>query len=123
MMNAMICKTATILSLAFAVPAHAAQEQERTVWNPPAEYDHPYQGHMTLFQVPQKQVVNLCKQLFANNGSDLKVTQKQRGCAWYVPGSCVVVTINREFRGTQPEDVVRHMNGVCNGWNSIEQPE
>ena len=117
MKTALTCMIATILSLASILPAVAAQEEERKVWNPPAEYDVPYTGHLTLFQVPQRQVVKLCKQLYKNNNASIPVTPTQKGCAWQFNGSCVAIAIDREYRGVLPKNVVRHLVGRCNGWS------
>lgn len=116
MKSVLCCLLAATLSFVILSPAVAVQAPERKTWDPPAQYAHAYTGHLTLFQVPQDQVVTLCRQLFEGNGSDILTTPTQKGCAWQVPGSCVVITISQDFRGVQPEDVLRHELGHCNGW-------
>lgn len=121
-MKPFIALAAPLLIPLSGAAAFAAQQEPRTTWNPPAAYDHPYTGHMTLFQVPQRQVPSLCKQLFLSNSADIEVTPAQKGCAWHYQDNCLVITIDRPFRGITPAAVLRHETGHCNGWPA-DHPE
>lgn len=87
-------------------------------WNPPARYDHPYQGELTVLQLPQPVVRKTCQQLFSQFGYSDTTHKEQRGCAIPREGHCLIVTIDKTYKGTTPEAVKRHEAGHCNGWSA-----
>lgn len=88
-------------------------------WNPPAWYDHPYSGELTVIQLPQPDVVVACRELLRGL-PNVRVTPKQRGCArtYDNRARCVVILIDRTFETSRPRVVLRHEIGHCNGWGS-----
>lgn len=90
-------------------------------WNPPAQYDKPYQGILNLQLAPQDQVGLLCARLFRQNGArgpEYRTSRQQRGCAWQNDGQCTIIASETPFRGATPEAIIRHELGHCNGWDA-----
>jgi hypothetical protein len=86
-----------------------------TTWNPPARFDHPYHGKLTIYSLPQAEVARRCKMLV---GIDAAAYQL-RGCSLYLgtPGTlCVIVMIDEPYGNQTPTAVLRHEIGHCNGW-------
>ena len=106
------------ISLAFialAAPANAGRNAP--VWNPPARYDHPYHGKLTVLRLPQWHVYQACKKLFAKHEVDANAYPGQKGCAINLSKSeCLVVVIREKFVVTKPKDALRHEIAHCNGW-------
>lgn len=99
--------------------AGVAAPNDRAEWNPPARYDHPYSGDLTVIKRPQKEVIVLCRELFKKYDIPAKSNFRQRGCSAITsPTSCTVIMIDRPFRSTKPDAVRRHEVGHCNKWPS-----
>lgn len=99
-----------------ASPALAGKHDAE--WNPPARYDHAYTGKLMLTKLPQAQMQRACRQLFSQYGYSDTTSGEQRGCA--IPGKdvCIIVTIDKTYKATTPDAVLRHELGHCNGWPS-----
>jgi hypothetical protein len=86
-------------------------------WNPPARFDHDYSGELYVRRLPQPRVWEACRVLFSIYGLKSTAYPEQRGCSIITStNSCLVVTIDREFKKATPEAVLRHEIGHCNGW-------
>lgn len=107
-----------ISAIASIGPAFA--NKDHATWDPPAPYNRPYTGKLTVHKLPPKMVTEVCARLFAERGRKLFSTNKQRGCAVSSDSdrACTVVIIDRYVFGTTPEAVLRHELGHCNGWPS-----
>jgi hypothetical protein len=96
-----------LVCLLLASPAWAGKTD--ATWNPPVRFDHPFTGKLTLYRLPQKEVVRICQNM---PGASLQ----QHGCSQLVGNRCTVVIINKTFMGAAPASVLRHEIGHCNGW-------
>lgn len=86
-------------------------------WNPPARFDFPYKGELTVKRLPQADVVEACRVLFSLYDVQATASLNQRGCSVITSkNSCLVVTVNKTFKGATPESILRHEEGHCNGW-------
>lgn len=85
--------------------------REDAQWNPPPQYDKPFPGPTVVVTVPPAEVKRACRPLNAKWETD-----RARGCARVIDGTCHIVTIKFPFYGTTPEYVLRHERGHCNGW-------
>lgn len=105
-----------LAALLIAAPAFAGKDD--AAWNPPARFDRPYDGKMTVRYIPQKQVIAACNRLFARHKMSARATLKQRGCA-VTPNdkTCIVIIMDAPNFGTTPKAVLRHETGHCNGWS------
>jgi hypothetical protein len=84
-----------------ASPARAAAELE-----PPAKYDHPYDGEVEERVVSEAEVRTVCTSM----GTDHLVA----ACSWQNDGTCYIVIPND---GQAPVDTYRrHEIAHCNGW-------
>lgn len=82
-------------------PAHYAARLE-----PPAKYDHPYNGQIVERVVPEVEVRSLCMSM----GLDLVTV----ACSWRSNNTCYIVLPND---GQAPvETFRRHEIAHCNGW-------
>ena len=83
---------------------------------PPSEYDHPYDGELTLLRVPESMIANKC-------ASAIKPGHRPLGCAQIMsrmPNRCtiwIVTDAELKERGWSYELVLRHETGHCNGWH------
>jgi hypothetical protein len=103
---------ALLLMLLFAKLASAdiaVAGKNDAEWNPPDRFDHPFSGKITLYRLPQKEVVRVCQNM---PGASLK----QHGCSLLEGNKCTVVIVNKTFMGATPESVLRHEIGHCKGW-------
>jgi hypothetical protein len=106
-----------VIAFAFAVnPAVSFAGLHDPEWNPPARFDHPYDGELTVMKLPQPLLQNVCRQLFPQFGYSDTTHKDQRGCSIPRDGHCLVVTIDKPFNGATPDAVLRHERGHCNGW-------
>lgn len=85
-------------------------------WNPPASYDHAFDGTETIHRLPQPEVVEACRRLFAEAGLDIPVGPNQKGCAVFKGRDGTIIVIDRPFMGVTPEAAIRHERGHLNGW-------
>jgi hypothetical protein len=86
-------------------------------WDPPARYDKPFDGNETIKMLPQPEVVEACRKLFADAGLKIKVTPKQKGCAVYKGQDGTIIVIDKPFMGVTPEAAIKHERGHLNGWH------
>lgn len=86
-------------------------------WPPPAIYDAPYTGKMTVKRVPPQHVRFACNALFTKYGLEPEYFGVV-GCSVVFDEEriCHVITIDRPFNGDTPKAVLRHEQGHCNGW-------
>jgi hypothetical protein len=75
---------------------------------PPAQWDFPYKGKLTVHQVDHNQIVVHCR---ANHPFSGMIA----GCAYPGRGACTVY-INSSAR--DPACALRHEIAHCNGWPS-----
>jgi hypothetical protein len=87
----------------------------RAEWNPPARYDHPFNGRTEVRYMAPRDVPAACRKML--KGHNIAVTQQQRGCAIRYGKVCKIIAIDRPYYGTTPAAVVRHERGHCNGWH------
>lgn len=114
-------KTIGFLFLASAMlfsPLQALAGFNDPEWNPPARFDHPFSGKVAVIRLPQRQLQDVCRQLFSQYGYGDTTSGEQRGCS--IPGKevCIVVTIDKTYKKATPAAVLRHEEGHCNGWPS-----
>jgi len=99
----------TLALLLALVPAAQAQVI------PPAQYDRPYGGSLTVNTVPtQRALAEICPQAAAR-------TPNMIGCAWRSPdGSQCRITLVSDAvlvaLGSTRARILRHERGHCNGW-------
>lgn len=105
-----------IPGIARAQVTSALPSVERTFWNPPARFDHPYHGRLIIKRIPQDRIVKACSALLSPLG--IPAHMNQRGCSYEINKHCTVYIINRPYHGTTPQAVLRHEIGHCNGWNA-----
>lgn len=95
----------------------AAGSPDLAEWNPPTEFDRPFNGQIMVKNVHPSLVAGLCNDLAARAGFTWRSTTKMRGCAWRSKKRfCEVIMIDRPMYGTTPKAVLRHERGHCNGW-------
>ena len=82
-------------------PAHYAARLE-----PPARYDHPYNGQIDERVMPEAQVRSVCMSM----GLDLLTV----ACSWVSSGTCYIVLPNDEQAPVATYS--RHEIAHCNGW-------
>lgn len=85
-------------------------------WPPPERYDKPFDGNETIRHLPQPEVVEACRKLFADAGLNIKVSPTQKGCAVFKGKNGAIIAIDRPYKGATPEAVVQHERGHLNGW-------
>lgn len=91
-------------------------EDGSVTWNPPRRYDHAFDGVETILRLPQSEVMEACRRLFAEAGYDIPVKPTQKGCAVFKGKNGTIIVIDKPYRGSTPEDVIRHERGHLNGW-------
>src|SRR5262249_61021550 len=82
-------------------PAHYAARLE-----PPAQYDHPYNGQVVERVVPAAEVRSLCMSMGANHGGV--------ACSLHSNGTCYIVLPSDE--AAPVATFRRHEIAHCNGW-------
>lgn len=110
----MLMAPASVNALQVAGPTTHADGS--VTWNPPARYDRPFSGFVDIRRMPQSQVMDACRKLFADAGLDIPVTPQQKGCAVYKGRNGVIIAIDGLYMGVSPEAVIRHERGHLNGW-------
>jgi hypothetical protein len=90
----------------------------RAEWNPPARYDHEFDGKTEVQLLHPFKVPAACRKMFKDGGHKLNVSRTQKGCAIRYGKVCKIIAIDRPYYGTTPAAVVRHERGHCNGWHS-----
>lgn len=102
-------------ALLMAGPALAGKNDP--TWDPPAIFDHAFKGRITEIRLSQPLVNSRCLSLAKDHGFTLLTSMEQRGCAARTfTGSCVIVTVNKTYKGATPAAVRRHELGHCAGW-------
>jgi hypothetical protein len=80
---------------------------------PPAEYDHPYEGDLTI------KIVATLEELYALCGLKEDITPNALACAFPSSNSCIFLLVSDEImrkRGWTTGLLFRHEIGHCNGW-------
>ena len=111
-------RIAIALLLFCCSPALAGKND--ATWNPPPEFDHPYKGKLDTRYLPQPEVFKECsRMMLENNGSTKGAYPEMRGCSTQFDNytSCIIILIDKPWKNTTPEAVLRHEIGHCNGWN------
>jgi hypothetical protein len=85
-------------------------------WNPPKKYDRPFDGTEAIRRLPQPEVVEACRKLFADADLNIAVSPTQKGCAVYKGRNGTIIVIDKPFMGVTPEAAIRHERGHLNGW-------
>lgn len=104
----------------FVQPAFAGPRDGE--WIPPARYDHPYPGRLTIHKIPQPQLKAACNALFTRHDVPDKAIGDMRGCSAQRANRCEIIAVDRTYKGATPQAVVRHETGHCNGWPSNHPP-
>ena len=98
-----------VLLSALLICSQAYAGKNDAEWNPPKRFDHPFKGKLTLYRLPQKEVVRVCQNM---PGASLQ----QHGCSELKGNHCTVVIVDKTYMGATPKSVLRHELGHCNGW-------
>jgi len=111
-------KQALVIGVLFAACVGAqAGEEIKPEWNPPARYDHPFNGAVDVQYLPQPQVIIECAKLFKDHKIKDTAAYTQRGCSAVTnPNTCKMFIVDSPYRGATPEAIKRHEIGHCNGW-------
>ncbi|TPN03801.1 hypothetical protein FJ973_29605 [Mesorhizobium sp. B2-1-3] len=111
--------TVTLLFLAMAGSAMAGGDEpegdprgDDAEWNPPARFDHPYTGKLTIKYLPMSRVQLVCERYKAFDD------QVMYGCASWDSTSCIIVVIDHQYLNQTPQALIRHEMGHCNGWGA-----
>jgi len=118
-------KLAAIAVAAVLVTLPAFAGKEDAEWNPPARFDRPYGGELTVRYLPPADVYFECARMLKEaNGSDKGAYPGMRGCSVRsLNGTrCEVVIVDRVWKTATPKAVLRHEIGHCNGW-PFEHPD
>lgn len=107
--------TSLVASVGFA-SGPVTHEDGSVTWNPPKQYDHAFDGKETIRLLPQPEVVEACRRLFADAGFDIPVKPTQKGCAVFKGRNGIIIAIDKPYRGSTTEAVIRHERGHLNGW-------
>jgi hypothetical protein len=87
---------------------------------PPVEYDHDYEGDLTI------RIVDTLEELYAVCKLDRASTPYLLACSWHNDKSCLVVMVKDEVmrtRGYTTGLLFRHERGHCNGWSKDHENE
>lgn len=114
--NALAAKPSDNAFAVYMIGGPTTHEDGSVTWNPPKRYDRAFDGTEGIVRLPQKQVPDACRQLFKDAGLDIETTPNQRGCAVYKGKNGTIIAVDRPFRGSTPEAVIRHERGHLNGW-------
>jgi len=96
--------TSCVIPIPIPVPPSAAHVA--AALEPPAQYNHPYNGQVIERVMPEAQVRSVCMSM----GVDLFAT----ACSWHSAGACYIVIPND---GQGPVSAYRqHEIAHCNGW-------
>src|SRR5262249_20099992 len=100
----LIFLTSCVIPIPIPVPLSSAQAAAKL--EPPAQYNHAYNGQVVERVVPEAQVRSICMSM----GLDLLTV----ACSWQSKDTCYVVIPND---GQAPVDTYRrHEIAHCNGW-------
>lgn len=91
-----------------------------TPWPPPARYDHPYDGLLIEYPMPQGGIDEACAELTGRK--EWTYNLYRRGCSIHSNGKCEVIYIDKTWRGVTPAEVRRHEVAHCNGWGVSHEP-
>ena len=93
-----------ILAQLFALPSPST-----TMYLPPAEFDKPYPGKITIETVTSAQLQARCA----------AASQWSLGCSFPRPGNCLILLVSETSMlivGWTLEAMLRHERAHCNGW-------
>jgi len=96
--------TSCVIPIPIPVPASPARAAAKL--EPPAQYNHAYNGQVVERVMPEAEVRSVCMSM----GTDLFAV----ACSWQINDTCYVVIPND---GQAPVDTYRrHEIAHCNGW-------
>jgi hypothetical protein len=111
----------TLIALLLLSSAAVAGQHDPE-WNPPARYDHAFQGELKVIRVPVQDVSKTCQAMWHFFGSKKMLAMPNHGCAKRQDDSkgpyCVVVIPRGPVQLATPAAVLRHEVGHCNGWSA-----
>jgi hypothetical protein len=93
-----------VLAQLFAMPSPPS-----TMYLPPAEFDRPYNGKITIETVTKDQLLAQCT----------SATRSSLGCSFPGPKSCRIILVDEASMravGWTVEAMLRHERAHCNGW-------
>jgi hypothetical protein len=103
-----------LLFLTSCVIPVAHKAQYSTKLEPPAQYDHPYDGPVDERVMPVAEVHELCTSLGASHSSADASAPGGVACAWVSDGTCYIILPDDE---QAPVAIYRrHEIAHCNGW-------
>jgi hypothetical protein len=97
--------TSCVIPIPIAIP-YINKERYAAKLEPPAQYNHPYNGQVVERAVPVAEVRTLCISM----GADLLGV----ACSWQSNGTCYIVVPNDEYAPVAT--FRRHEIAHCNGW-------
>lgn len=104
-----------MIRLAILAALVAAPLSAGTPLNPPARFDHPYDGKTVIRMIDRANVWKEC----SRNGA-VKMRRDVAGCARVQDGACIIHIATRTKRA--PIDaIIRHETAHCNGWSSAHE--
>jgi hypothetical protein len=96
--------TSCVIPIVIPIPPSPARIS--AALEPPAQYNHPYNGQVVERVMPETEVRSVCMSM----GLDLLTV----ACSWYSAGTCYIVLPND---GQAPIATFRrHEIAHCNGW-------
>jgi hypothetical protein len=103
-----------LLFLTSCVIPVANKAQYSTQLEPPAQYDHPYDGPVDERVMPVAEVHELCTSLGASHSSADASAPGGVACAWVSDGTCYIILPDDEQAPVATYR--RHEIAHCNGW-------
>lgn len=108
-----------VVVLTLMLPSMALAGKTDPTWNPPAQYDRPFSGDLSVTKVPVGQVDEACVALYTRHGKAAwrwQVGANQHGCTILSGNRCEVIIPRGNIMRATPAAVLRHELGHCNGW-------
>ena len=100
--------TSCVIPIPIPIPVPPSAARISAALEPPAQYNHPYNGQVVERVMPEAQVRSVCMSM----GLDLFAV----ACSWHSAGTCYIVLPND---GQAPVSTYRrHEIAHCNGWPS-----
>ncbi len=108
--------TSCVIPIVIPIPDTVANNAKKVRYlaelEPPAQYNHPYDGRVVERVMPVAEVRILCMSRGADPGGV--------ACSWLDHGTCYIFLPNNEFLPTDEQAPVstyrRHEIAHCNGW-------
>jgi hypothetical protein len=83
-----------------------------TPLEPPARYDHPFAGSLTIVKFDKRSVSRECSKAFDGR----KVRPDAAGCAILISDTECVIYLATRTKRAPLADILRHEIAHCNGW-------